>query len=600
MGSVLRKRPIGIQMTWSQLLASDRWIFVLSVVFSLLLYGGTLNNGYSIDDYLVAENLEMVNQGVSGIPEILTTYYGETDLGNPFEYRPITRITFALERSLWGEILWVSHFINILMYALLVFVVFQFFLSLMGSQYKTLLLLTSFLFLFHPIHSEVVCSLKNRDEILSLLLAFCSGMLLIKFVKKKSALLMIGSSLLFILSLATKPGQLPLVGVIVLGLLLFQKRPLKDLIWAGLPFFILTASYLATVIHFFPQWWRLDYAYEENSLDFLSGFSERLPTAFVALTHNIRMLIWPHPLSFFYGHDHISVAQWSDGIVWIGVGALVVLTLGFFGLIKKHPIVSFGIGIFIMSVSPFLNVIGAVAGIVAERWLLAASIGFCLILAYLLLGLLQSSKLRLAGVSLILLLLVLSSVRIISRIPDWKSSRTLVYKDVETVPRSFVPNFLAARFYLEDSELADDPDEKERLLRLSFRSNEMLVDICIKKARFLRRCTEQSLQLGENGKAVGYAMRLFEEGGNKLDHSVAAMQTLLTLSEAQNGLNVSKQASYIHPGRFQPLVYQGNFYLMLGDTAKAIDVYQIAMNTQDAQPRIQDYIDQLKKAYSVE
>ena len=558
-----------------------------------------MNNGYSIDDYLVAENLDMVNEGVAGIPEILTTYYGETDLGNPFEYRPITRITFALERSLWGEKLWASHLVNILLYALLALVVLQFFSLLMGSKYRTLLVLTTLLFLFHPIHSEVVCSLKNRDEILSLLLALWSGMLLIRFVQKKSAWIFICASLLFILSLATKPGQLPMAGIIVLGLFLFQKRPLKDLIWAGLPFFILTAGYLATVIHFFPQWWRLDYAYEENSLYFLSGFGERLPTALVALVHNIRMLIWPHPLSFFYGHDHISVAQWSDGIVWVGVGSLLVLALGFFGLIKKHPTISFGIGIFIMSVSPFLNVIGAVAGIVAERWLLAASIGFCLILAYLLLEFLRSSKLRVAGISLILLLLALSSVRIISRVPDWKSSRTIVYKDVETVPRSFVPNFLAARYYLEDSEAAVNPSEKERLLRLSYKSNQMLVDICIKKARFLRRCTEQSLQLGEKDKAVKYALRLFEEGGHKLDHAVYAMKTLLTLHEGQNGLIVSQQASKVHPGRFQPLAYQGNFHLMSGDTAKAIEVYQMAMGTQDAQPRIQVHIDQLKQAYSV-
>lgn len=581
------------------MLASDRWIFVFSVVFSLLLYGGTLNNGYSIDDYLVAENLEMVNQGVAGIPEILTTYYGETDLGNPFEYRPVTRITFALERSIWGEKLWASHLVNILMYALLVLVVLQFFSLLMGNQYRSLLVLSALLFLFHPIHSEVVCSLKNRDEILSLLFALWSGILLIKFIERKAAWLIIGSVLLFIVSLATKPGQLPIAGILVLGLLLFQKRSLKDLVSAGLPFFVITAAYLATVVHFFPQWWRLDYAYEENSLYFLSGFGERLPTAFVALAHNIRMLVWPHPLSFFYGHDHISVAHWSDGIVWTGIGCLLVLTLGFFGMIKKHPIISFGIGIFIMSVSPFLNVIGAVAGIVAERWLLAASFGFCLILAYLLLGFLKSSKLRVAGISLTLLLIVLSSVRIISRIPDWESSRTLVYKDVETVPRSFVPNFLAARYYLEDSEAAIDQIEKERLLRLSFRSNEMLVDICIKKARYLRRCTEQSLALGENKKAVNYALRLFEEGGHKLDHTVAAMKTLLTLREGQNGLAVAQKASNLHPGRFQPVAYQGNFYLMLGDTAKAIEVYEMALGTQDAQPRLQGHIDQLKHVYSV-
>jgi hypothetical protein len=250
-----------------------------------------------------------------------------------------------------------------------------------------------------------------------------------------------------------------------------------------------------------------------------------------------------------------------------------------------------------MSVSPFLNVIGAVAGIVAERWLLSASIGLCLILAYFLLKLLRTSKLRVAGISLILLLLILSSVRIISRIPDWKSSRYLVYKDVETVPRSFVPNFLAARYYQEDSEAASNPDEKERLLRQSFKSNEMLVDICIKKARFLRRCAEQSLLLGEKGKAVGYAMRLFEEGGENLDYAVVSMQVLLNLQEVKNGINVSRMAISMHPKTFQPLVFQGDFYLMDEDTTKAIAAYQLAMNTSNSEPKLQRKIDWLTNEF---
>ena len=584
-------------MKWANLLATNRWLFAISLVLSLLLYGGTLNNGYSIDDYLVAENLEMVNRGVAGIPEILTSYYGDTDLGNPFEYRPLTRITFALERSLWGEKIWASHLVNILLYALLIVAVFQFLIILMGNHYRHLILLTSLLFLFHPIHSEVVCSLKNRDEILSLLFALWSGMLLIKFINKKSAFIFIGSSSLFILSLATKPGQLPVAGVMVLGLILFQKKPVKDLVVAGLPFFILTATYLATVIHFFPQWWRLDYAYEENSLYFLSEFSERLPTAFVALLHYLRMLFWPHPLSFFYGHDHISVALWTDGIVWASAGSLAFLLLGFLGLVKKHPIISFGIGIFIMSVSPFLNVIGAVAGIVAERWLLAASIGFCLILAYVILALFRKPNLRISGISILIVILSLYSIRIVSRVPDWKSSRTLAYKDVKTVPRSFVPNFLASWFYKQDAEVASDPIEKKKLLRNAFKCNEMLVEICIKKARYLRRCAEQSLLLGDKDKAIGYAMLLFEEDGKNLDHSVLSMQILLNFHEVKNGINVSRMASAMHPGTFQPLVFQGDFYLMDQDTAKAINAYRLAMDTPNAQSQLQWKIDRLTNEF---
>ena len=49
-------------MNLTSLLSKDRNVLLAITLCSILLYGLTLNNGYSIDDYLVSENLEMVNE----------------------------------------------------------------------------------------------------------------------------------------------------------------------------------------------------------------------------------------------------------------------------------------------------------------------------------------------------------------------------------------------------------------------------------------------------------------------------------------------------------------------------------------------------------
>jgi hypothetical protein len=575
----------------------EKWLLAIIIIFAGLLYGQSLENGYSIDDYLVSENLEMVNKGISGIPEILTSYYGKTDLGNPFEYRPISRITFAVERSLFGEKLWISHLINVLLYAFLCFEIFRFLKLLLGEKHTRVLLIGIVLFLFHPVHSEVVCSLKNRDEILSLLFALWSARYLIRFTDNPKPLSLLISSCLFLLSLATKPGQLPLAGVIVLGLFLFRKAPLKTLIVAGAPYFILTFSYLATILHFFPQWWRLDYAYEENSLYFLPGLIDRLPTAFAALYHNIRLLVWPKDLSFFYGYDHISVAAWNEPMVWISGLLLMTLIISFFALIKKHPLISFGIGVFIMSISPFLNVIGAVAGIVAERWLLSASIGFCLILAYGILKLLES-KLKTIGIISLVVILGLYGYRTTSRIPDWKSSRTLVYKDVQTVPRSFVPNFLAANFYREDAENALTEQQARKYLLLSLKSNEMLADICIHKTRYLRRCIDQSLALNKSEKTLKYARLLFEDDKQNVSGAIFSMKALLTTNQPELGLSIAKETVSLHANNFETNVYLANFQLMQKDTSKALLSFRKALTLNTNDKGLEKYITQLENNYS--
>ncbi|MCK5029515.1 MAG: hypothetical protein KAR57_07770, partial [Bacteroidales bacterium] len=71
-------------------------------------------------------------------------------------------------------LLFVSHFLNVLLYALTALVLFILLERLFSNHksdkwYWSLPFVASLLFLAHPIHTEVVANIKGRDEILSLL-----------------------------------------------------------------------------------------------------------------------------------------------------------------------------------------------------------------------------------------------------------------------------------------------------------------------------------------------------------------------------------------------------------------------------------------------
>jgi hypothetical protein len=139
------------------------------------IYGNTIRNEYSIDDVFVTNN-EQVKKGFSAIPEMANSLY-VTNLEEDgrkirFGFRPIVKITFAIEYGIFGDNPHVSHFINIILYFLFCLLDFQF--SDKGLKDKDYLVpfLITLLFAANPLHTEVVASLKNSDELLATLFGF--------------------------------------------------------------------------------------------------------------------------------------------------------------------------------------------------------------------------------------------------------------------------------------------------------------------------------------------------------------------------------------------------------------------------------------------
>jgi len=188
-----------------------------------------------------------VQQGVSGIPQILSTdifesFYKQSNAQQQLtggRYRPLSLVTFAIDKQLFGNEPGAKHLVNALLYALSVVVIFfcfhrSFRLSLAAS------LFSAFLFAIHPIHTEVVANVKSRDEILSLLFYVLTLIYFLKWKdtgKRISLLSMLG---MFFLALLSKEYAVTLLVILPTVAFVFRRenifQSMRGSVWLLLTF----------------------------------------------------------------------------------------------------------------------------------------------------------------------------------------------------------------------------------------------------------------------------------------------------------------------------------------------------------------------------
>lgn len=187
------------------------WILFIA---SFFIYTNSLNNGYNMDDNLVTINHPITSKGISAFKEIFTTPYYTDEYGNSYGYRPVSQLTFALEHSLFGENVKISHLINLLIYVSGIILLFQLLILLFDNTRHIYIFFACLLFAIHPVHTEVVNSLKNRDELLSFMFALLSCKYFIFSLKSDKKLKLVLSFLFILLAVLSKKSMYPIILII--------------------------------------------------------------------------------------------------------------------------------------------------------------------------------------------------------------------------------------------------------------------------------------------------------------------------------------------------------------------------------------------------
>lgn len=448
---------------------SARLVYVLLAAVCFLAYANTITNEYGLDDYLVTNHHPQIEKGISGLYDIFTTNYIDEG-GLHLDYRPLVKASYAIEYSLFGWNPHISHFFNILLYALGVVLLLQVLLLLFGAEYFTAIFIGTLLYAVHPIHTEVVASLKNRDELLVLVFSLLSArtFLLSKTITTPSIAL---GSLFFLLALMSKISALPFL--VSIPMMLYWKQRNTKLVWFVFGVLsIVTAVYYATIIGLLPGFDR-PYEFVETPFPYLPDWSLKWGTALYTLLINLKLLVFPFPLRFYYGYGLINLHPLFS--LWpilsaVLYSSMIGAAVYFF---RKKPFVSFFLLFFLVQISLYSNFVLPLAGMVAERGLFFASISFTLLIGFVLHSFCSaptvekqkssnvvSFSLCHVGLGVLSVLFLLYCSITFLRNRDWNTTLSLLEADSKYVASSARANYMIAkeirRLYRLDKQLTPE------------------------------------------------------------------------------------------------------------------------------------------------
>jgi Tfp pilus assembly protein PilF len=464
-----RTRSTSSSKDSSSFLKSELFQAGILFVLAFILYAQTMSFEYVLDDRMVMTENSIVQQGLAGIPTLLTkdSFYGYDEVrgrtGQRKTYRPLSFITFAMEHQIWGNSPRTSHALNVVFYGLTVVMVFLLLRQLLAaSTYpRALPMMAALLFLAHPIHTEVVANVKSRDEILALLCAASSLLLLFRFHALGKPLLYAGSLVLFLCALLAKENMLPFVVIVPLSLYFFASKtdsktaakpdfktdpttlPWLELLRLSAPYFVLAGVYAVV-------WFGFIGRIEEQVYTTLLGnpfveisLPERLATVTAIFSLYVAKAFYPTTLSIGYSYNQIPLRSWADAQALLGLVMLFGGGALAFILARKRHIISFCILFFACMLAVTSNFFIYAGGLLGERFLFTPSVVSVLALAWLLVladkffaeKFLGKKPLVLWG--MLAFVFVSYSAQTLARTKDWKSDLTLFRADVVSTPQSF-------------------------------------------------------------------------------------------------------------------------------------------------------------------
>jgi tetratricopeptide (TPR) repeat protein len=451
---------------------ANRYFILFFLIFAFILYGNTTWNKWAVDDeFVTGPDNELVAKGIKAIPEIFSTAYVNTsgNIGSQnADYRPIVKLTFALEYQLWGEKPGVSHGINVLIYFAISILLF-FVLKTLLRNYNVLFpFLITVVFMGHPIHSEVVASLKNRDEMLAFLCGLGTLFYLIKFVDTNKKRYFIFSLIVFFIGYLSKSSILPFLVIYPLTLYFFREMDLKKLLWIFLAIlFVAIIAYLGPRLFFLQHSARVN-SLIENPLYFEKNFWIRTGTGLMSLLFYLKMLVYPYPLLYYYGYDMIPMTGWGNLWVWFSFFVYAGLLIFAVAKFREKSLLSFAILFYLVFIAMYSNALVPVVGIVGERFVFAASLGFCIALVYLVFRIFRTDPKsltiefneRLKILALVILLLIPSGYLVIKRNRAWRNLYDLCARDVSRLERSAKANIQYAGVLMNKIYKANEEDKQ--------------------------------------------------------------------------------------------------------------------------------------------
>jgi len=408
-------------------LAKDYIWLALIVIFTLILFSGTLKNKFVNwdDDTYIHKNTSIQQLNVENLKKICTEPYFAN-------YHPLTSLSYALEYHFFKLNPYAYHLTNLILHLFNIILVFIFVRKL--TDKKIIPLVASFLFAVHPMHVESVAWISERKDMLYTFFYLSSLIIYLRFLKENKPLLYVFSFFLFLFSLMSKSAavSLPLI-LIFLSFFINNKLVFKDFV-RSIPFFAL--SLVFGMITLFAQ---NDAIHIININELYHPF-ERILLIFFAIHFYISRFVFPFGFSAVHAFPDKEIAPFPVEfyISPIIVLVLILIIIMSKGEIKKYLI--FGFFFFLFNIILVIQIIPVGDSVVSERYTYVSYIGLSLIFAYITEKYLIE-KFKILTIFIFTIYFFYLSVATYNQIKTWENSETLWTNAIEKNPKCFLSHY---------------------------------------------------------------------------------------------------------------------------------------------------------------
>lgn len=389
-----------------------------------------------------------------------------------------------------------SHLINVILFIFCCLLLYEILKSAIPSKnpfYLSLSFLATVLFVVHPIHTEAVTNIKGRDEVMGLLFSLITLWTSLNYIKENKIYFLLLGMFSFVLGLLSKENTITFFAIIPLTLYFFTKMEIKsflilivifmliplllafvnykfpsnqfafalsmlsDLIFAPIILYsnsksdfrkhvLIMASMLIPIgIYLLMRTSFTDVGITEDSPEILNNpfaytngsFELKYATVIYTFWLYIKLLLFPIHLTHDYYFNQIPYVKFSDFGFLFSLALNAALVIYALLQLRKKTIPSYAILFYFITFSIVSNLVFTVGILMNERFMFFSSIGFSILLAYLLLE--AGRKLKLSSNVLLYIFIGITSLyslKTFSRNFAWKDNFTLFMTDVEVSTES--------------------------------------------------------------------------------------------------------------------------------------------------------------------
>lgn len=495
---------------------------ILLLALAVLPYLNALRGAFVFDDIGLIVRHPAV-QGPFRLWTILTADYWAS-VKEALLWRPVTTLSFALDRVIAGASPVWPHFVNLLLHASVTLL----WASLIRRMTRrdSLALVAGLLFAVHPIHTEAVTWISGRAELLAAAYSLAAVHLALSGSSRRRWLSLVA----VLLAVGSKESAtaLPVVFLYLTWVLETRRAqapgtPLASVsappVTLGLAAVFPILIYLVGRRFVLGTWLGPHPELSDNPMAG-SGILTRLPTVLDTTGRSIGLLFWPARLSLDYSAPVLTLVRGVTPFLILGLVTLVGLIV--LSLRWRHAPEGWGAGFAILTFALTSNLLYVIGTIFGERLLYLPSAG--LLLAAAAGGFLAAQRFpraRRALQAVFLIALLAGSVRTWIRNENFRSEAVLYRAEVRHQPLSPKMRFNSAVLAAVEGRYEDSVNEAKEALRLDPTS------------RGPRETLAASLgKLGRTGEAIDFLsyvvrtdpgdfraraalVRLFEESGQK-------------------------------------------------------------------------------------